>query len=127
MSKKMTSSDSGVLNSHDLLVRIHGQLVSLEGFLDRALCRRAVAYVSPQVLTEVMVARILFDDAVSGEPLRASGVDFVHKGRTCQVYARREVVLSAGCASLQCSTGSAAYSVPALSRVPRFLNFPVRC
>ncbi|KAJ7191837.1 GMC oxidoreductase, partial [Mycena pura] len=52
------------------------------------------------VLTEVMVARILFDDAVSSEPLRASGVDFVYTGRTCQVYARREVVLSAGCASL---------------------------
>ncbi|KAJ7191624.1 GMC oxidoreductase [Mycena pura] len=55
------------------------------------------------VLTEVMVARILFDDAVSSEPLRASGVDFVYKGRTYQVYARREVVLSAGCASLSTS------------------------
>ncbi|KAF7345021.1 GMC oxidoreductase [Mycena venus] len=48
------------------------------------------------VLTEATVTRILFDDVVTGQQLTATGVEFVNNKGTCQVYAEREVILSAG-------------------------------
>ncbi|KAJ7722931.1 GMC oxidoreductase [Mycena metata] len=49
-----------------------------------------------KVLTGATVAQILFDDAVDGHDLTATGVEFRHDGRTYQVHAKHEVILSAG-------------------------------
>ncbi|KAJ6501837.1 GMC oxidoreductase [Mycena vulgaris] len=48
------------------------------------------------VLTEATVARVVFDDAINGQSLTATGVEFVHGGRTFHVNVNREVILSAG-------------------------------
>ncbi|KAJ7230526.1 GMC oxidoreductase [Mycena pura] len=48
------------------------------------------------VLTEATVGRVLFADAASGKDLTATGVEFIHGGKTLKVHARREVILSAG-------------------------------
>ncbi|KAJ7157930.1 GMC oxidoreductase [Mycena crocata] len=48
------------------------------------------------VLTEATVTRILFEDAIGGRDLTATGVEFMHEGRTFQVNAKTEVILSAG-------------------------------
>ncbi|KAJ7849598.1 glucose-methanol-choline oxidoreductase, partial [Mycena leptocephala] len=62
----------------------------------------ATAYYMPNrerknliVLTEAIVARVLFADA-PGKDLTASGVEFIHGGKTLKVYAKKEVILSAG-------------------------------
>ncbi|KAJ7290529.1 GMC oxidoreductase [Mycena rebaudengoi] len=62
----------------------------------------ATAYYMPNkerknfvVLTEAIVARVLFAD-VSGIDLTANGVEFIHGGKTLKVYAKKEVILSAG-------------------------------
>ncbi|KAJ6452435.1 GMC oxidoreductase [Mycena sanguinolenta] len=62
----------------------------------------ATAYYMPHrerknlvVLTEATVARILFADA-RGEELTATGVEFIHGGKTFRVHAKKEVILSAG-------------------------------
>ncbi|KAJ7637777.1 GMC oxidoreductase [Mycena rosella] len=47
------------------------------------------------VLTEATVARVLFADA-PGKDLTATGVEFIHAGKTLKVYAKKEVILSAG-------------------------------
>ncbi|KAJ7024174.1 GMC oxidoreductase [Mycena alexandri] len=49
-----------------------------------------------KALTGATVARILFDDAVDGHDLTATGVEFQHDGRIYQVHAKHEVILSAG-------------------------------
>ncbi|KAJ7861000.1 glucose-methanol-choline oxidoreductase, partial [Mycena olivaceomarginata] len=47
------------------------------------------------VLTEAIVARILFADAPRKD-LTATGVEFIHGGKTLKVHAKKEVILSAG-------------------------------
>ncbi|KAJ7841204.1 GMC oxidoreductase [Mycena olivaceomarginata] len=47
------------------------------------------------VLTEATVARVLFADA-PGKELTATGVEFIHGGKKLNVYAKKEVILSAG-------------------------------
>ncbi|KAJ7156148.1 GMC oxidoreductase [Mycena filopes] len=49
-----------------------------------------------RVLTGAVATRVLFDDAVDGQQLTATGVEFQHDGRKCQVSAGTEVILSAG-------------------------------
>lgn len=58
---------------------------SAKAFLRRALRRQNI-----DLVTHAQVARILFDG------LRASGVAYVRDGKTVQVSAKREVILSAG-------------------------------
>ncbi|KAJ6501838.1 GMC oxidoreductase [Mycena vulgaris] len=48
------------------------------------------------VLTEATVTRIIFNDALVGQNLTATGVEFVHSEHTFHVHAHREVILSAG-------------------------------
>jgi len=48
------------------------------------------------VLTEAYVSRILFSDGEVGEDLTATGVEFIHGGKTYMVHALNEIVLSAG-------------------------------
>ncbi|KAJ7189182.1 GMC oxidoreductase [Mycena filopes] len=48
------------------------------------------------VLTEALVARVLFDSAGAGKDLTATGVEFIHGNKTHQVHAKKEVILSAG-------------------------------
>ncbi|KAJ7108233.1 GMC oxidoreductase [Mycena epipterygia] len=48
------------------------------------------------ILTEAMAARVTFADAVAGQELKATGVEFIHGGKTFHVSAKDEVVLSAG-------------------------------
>ncbi|KAF7331343.1 GMC oxidoreductase [Mycena kentingensis (nom. inval.)] len=48
------------------------------------------------VLTEAMVARVLFADAAKGADLVAAGVEFIHGGKTHKVHAKKEVILSTG-------------------------------
>ncbi|KAJ7323864.1 GMC oxidoreductase [Mycena albidolilacea] len=62
----------------------------------------ATAYYMPNrgrknlvVLTEATVARVLFADA-PGKELTATGVEFIHGGKKLNVYAKKEVILSAG-------------------------------
>ncbi|TFY63799.1 hypothetical protein EVJ58_g3033 [Rhodofomes roseus] len=49
-----------------------------------------------KVLTEAIGAKVLFDDAKDGEDLVATGVEFIHGGKTYKAYANKEVVLAAG-------------------------------
>ncbi|KAH9928307.1 GMC oxidoreductase [Fomitopsis serialis] len=49
-----------------------------------------------KVLTEATGAKILFDDAKDGEDLVATGVEFIHGGKTYKAYANKEVVLAGG-------------------------------
>ncbi|KAJ7454339.1 GMC oxidoreductase [Mycena galericulata] len=49
-----------------------------------------------KVLTESTVTRILFDEAKTGDPLTAKGVEYVQNASTIQVKAKSEVILSAG-------------------------------
>ena len=68
------------------------------GILHRFLCsdvRSSCNWVS-QVLTEATGAKILFDDAKDGEDLVATGVEFIHGGKTYKAYANKEVVLAGG-------------------------------
>ncbi|KAJ3479105.1 hypothetical protein NLI96_g9295 [Meripilus lineatus] len=49
-----------------------------------------------KVLTEAHAARVLFADETVGNDLVATGVDFIHDGKTYTVHAKKEVILSAG-------------------------------
>ncbi|KDQ52343.1 GMC oxidoreductase [Jaapia argillacea MUCL 33604] len=49
-----------------------------------------------KVLTEAVVARVLFADAPAGVELTATGVEFIHGGKMFVVNASKEVILSAG-------------------------------
>lgn len=49
-----------------------------------------------QTLCEAYVSRILFADAKGDESITATGVEFVHGGKTHTVNVGKEVVLSAG-------------------------------
>lgn len=53
-------------------------------------------HVTLQVLTEAHAARVLFADETVGNDLVATGVDFIHDGKTYTVHAKKEVILSAG-------------------------------
>ncbi|KZP21381.1 GMC oxidoreductase, partial [Athelia psychrophila] len=48
------------------------------------------------VLCEAYVSRILFPDALNNEDITATGVEFIHGGKTHTVNVMKEVVLSAG-------------------------------
>lgn len=48
-----------------------------------------------KVLTEAVVSRILFDDG-DGKDITATGLEFIHDGKTYKVMAKKEVILSAG-------------------------------
>ncbi|KAJ7048088.1 GMC oxidoreductase [Mycena amicta] len=48
------------------------------------------------ILTEATVARVLFAESAPGKELTATGVEFIHDGKTLQVHAKKEVILSAG-------------------------------
>ena len=49
-----------------------------------------------QVLTEAFASRIIFADANGNADIIATGVEFIHGGKTYAVHAKKEVVLSAG-------------------------------
>jgi hypothetical protein len=49
-----------------------------------------------QVLTEAVVTRVLFADAAKNKDLTSTGVEFIHRGKTYSVHAKKEVVLSTG-------------------------------
>ncbi|RYC59914.1 hypothetical protein CHU98_g6282 [Xylaria longipes] len=48
------------------------------------------------ILTNAEVSKILFDETKSGCPIRASGVQYRHEGRTSVVNASKEIILAAG-------------------------------
>ncbi|KAJ7688612.1 GMC oxidoreductase [Mycena rosella] len=48
------------------------------------------------VLTDSTVTRVIFNEAIASQDLTATGVEFVHGGRSFHVSAKREVILSAG-------------------------------
>jgi hypothetical protein len=52
------------------------------------------------VVTGATVTRILFDDANVGAGLTASGIEYVRNKSARHVKAKKEVILSAGCACL---------------------------
>lgn len=63
----------------------------------------ATAYYQPNkdrsnltVLAEAVVSRILFDSGKKGSNITATGLEFVHGGKTYTVHARKEIILSAG-------------------------------
>ncbi|KZT72989.1 GMC oxidoreductase [Daedalea quercina L-15889] len=49
-----------------------------------------------KVLTEAIGAKVLFGDAKDGDDLIATGVEFIHDGRTYKAHAKKEVILAAG-------------------------------
>ncbi|TFY63801.1 hypothetical protein EVJ58_g3037 [Rhodofomes roseus] len=48
------------------------------------------------VLTEAVGAKVLLSDVKDGEDFLATGVEFVHGGKTYKAHARKEVVISTG-------------------------------
>ncbi|KAF8958575.1 GMC oxidoreductase [Flammula alnicola] len=63
----------------------------------------ATAYLLPNlgrpnlsVLTDALVSHIIFGDALKGQDLTATGVEFIHGGKLYTVKANKEVILSAG-------------------------------
>lgn len=49
-----------------------------------------------QVLTEATVSRALFAESKIGQDITATGIEFIHGGKTYEVNAGKEVIISAG-------------------------------